>query len=180
MDISVYQALKRKIKDTDYGYLIEKWQNIKPCNDADEFFRQYAWVVINTGLKNQVAQKIYDRVLKAINEGAPIASAFGYERKTKAIENMHANRHKIFNQYMQSDNKLSFLESLPEIGKVTKYHLARNIGIDVCKPDRHLVRIASQFNTNPHDLCNKLAIESGDRIGVVDYVLWRAANLKML
>ncbi len=180
MDVSAYRKLRNRISSTEHGYLIEKWQNIEPCENAEEFFRQYAWVVINTGLKNQVAQKIYDRMLKAIDSGEPIANAYGNERKARAIEYIYQNRRDIFHLYIKSDDKLKFLEELPEIGKVTKYHLARNLGIDVCKPDRHLVRIANQFNTTPYELCEKLSVETGDRIGVVDYVLWRAANLKWL
>ena len=180
MEISLYQKLKNKISNTEHGYLIKKWQDIKPCDNEEEFFRQYAWVVINTGLKNQVAQKIYDRMLKAINEGKPIGSAYGNERKASSIEHIYQKRIEIFQKFIKADDKLKFLEGLPQIGKVTKYHLARNLGMDVCKPDRHLVRIADQFNTTPYELCNRLSLESGDRIGVVDYVLWRAANLNWL
>jgi hypothetical protein len=74
-------------------------------------------------------------------------------------------------------DKLSFFESLPWIGPITKYHLAKNFGVECCKPDRHLVRIARQYDMTPDELCRKLAEETGNSVNTVDTVLWRAANL---
>jgi hypothetical protein len=37
---------------------------------------------------------------------------------------------------------LGVLQSLPYIGPVTCYHLAKNIGLQVAKPDHHLTRLA--------------------------------------
>ena len=75
------------------------------------------------------------------------------------------------------------METLPWIGPITKYHLARNLGIDVAKPDRHLVRLAKRFgyneSTGVQQMCEELAERTRDRIGVVDVVLWRYANLKV-
>ena len=65
------------------------------------------------------------------------------------------------------------------IGPITKFHLARNIGIDCAKPDRHLVRIAERFGwkDNIQGMCVKLAAYSGWRIGTVDLILWRYCNM---
>ncbi len=73
---------------------------------------------------------------------------------------------------------VDFLKTLDFIGPITCYHLAKNIGLDVVKPDRHLVRIteATKF-ANPHDLCSLIAEMTGDKITVVDLVLWRYATL---
>ena len=48
------------------------------------------------------------------------------------------------------------------------------------KPDRHLVRIAEHYGTDCFTMCQKLSDEIGDRVGTVDYVIWRAANLKLI
>ena len=58
---------------------------------------------------------------------------------------------------------------------ITCWHLAKNYGHDCAKPDRYLTRIAGAEGT--HDLCARLAKETGDRIATVDLVIWRAANL---
>ena len=96
---------------------------------------------------------------------------------------MAANVSEIFAEYkaLRIDSRLEFLERLPWIGPITKFHLARNLGMDVCKPDRHLLRIAkAHHGTTPAALCGRLSRLSGDRIGVVDVVLWRAANLRLV
>ena len=73
---------------------------------------------------------------------------------------------------------MAWLQTLPFIVPITVYHLAKNYGFDCAKPDRHLVRIAGAEGT--HELCARLARETGDRIATVDVVIWRAANLKLV
>jgi hypothetical protein len=52
--------------------------------------------------------------------------------------------------------------------------------MDVCKPDRQLMRIAGRYRMTPEELCSTLAKKTGERIGTVDSVIWRAANLGMI
>ena len=40
--------------------------------------------------------------------------------------------------------------------KAYKFHLARNLGLDFAKPDRHLQRIAQSYNTTPQELCEHI------------------------
>ena len=82
-------------------------------------------------------------------------------------------------RYDAAVNKVAFLETMPWIGPVTKFHLAKNFGLDVVKPDRHLARIADAHHSDPHTVCAEIAEATGDRIGTVDY-LWRAAALGIL
>jgi len=80
--------------------------------------------------------------------------------------------------------KAKILEGGPEwltrfrfIGKITCFHLARNLGLDFVKPDRHLVRIADFWGYDePATMCKAIEAVTGDRIGVVDLVLWRWAE----
>ncbi len=68
----------------------------------------------------------------------------------------------------------SFIRSLPYIGPVTWRHLAKNIGLSVAKPDRHLVRLASATARESVDeLCDEIAGWLGEPVAVVDLVLWR-------
>ena len=142
---------------------------------ADNFFKQYMYVVINSGMKNQIAEDIYKR---AIINGL---TAIGHPGKRRAIQEAHTHYRHWFEELKMKDSveeKLEFLETLPWIGKITKYHLARNIGIDVAKPDRHLVRIAKHFGySDVQKMCKDISEQTGDRIGVVDVVLWRAMNM---
>ena len=59
-----------------------------------------------------------------------------------------------------------------------KYHLAKNLGLSFAKPDRHLVRIANLLRyNNVQDFCMVVSELSHDKIGVVDLVFWRFANI---
>jgi hypothetical protein len=71
-------------------------------------------------------------------------------------------------------NGLAALEALPFIGTVTKWHLAKNLGLDVAKPDRHLLRIAARFGYDDvQRMCHDICEFCGERISVADLVLWR-------
>lgn len=145
--------------------------------DATSFFFEYVFVVLNSGMKNQIAEKIYKRFLE---EGT---IAIGHPGKRKAVEKaLDGERYKRWWHHLKNvmtvSGKLNYLESLPWIGKITKYHLARNLGLDVAKPDRHLVRLADNFGyKDVQTMCEDIAERTGDRIGVVDVVLWRYMNL---
>jgi len=152
----------------------------RPSDDAEAFVLEYIWVVLNAGMREQVARGIYERILAAIKTGRPLSTVFGNRLKVAAIEKMARSYREVFAGFRAADDPLEFLERLPFIGPVTKYHLARNLGLDYVKPDRHLTRIAARYGTSPEALCRSLAGESGDRIGTVDVVLWRAANLGIL
>ena len=67
---------------------------------------------------------------------------------------------------------------MPHIGPITKFHLARNLGLDYAKPDRHLVKIALAFGySNVQAFCREASELTGDKIGLVDLVFWRFAVL---
>lgn len=143
--------------------------------DVKQFLSEYIYVVLNSGMKNQVADKIFRRYCR---RGLP---AIGHDGKRNAIAEAEKKCIEWFKELskQQSDrSKLEYLSALPFIGKITKYHLARNLGLDVAKPDRHLVKMADRFQFNDvHEMCKKISEETGDRIGTVDVILWRYCNL---
>ncbi len=68
------------------------------------------------------------------------------------------------------------MEALPFIGGITKYHLARNLGMDVVKPDIHLVRMANWYGfTDTTLFCESLGLElkTSYRLGTLDLIAWR-------
>ncbi|MCK4521400.1 MAG: hypothetical protein KAU20_02415 [Nanoarchaeota archaeon] len=180
MKLAEYNKIKKDVIDKGYIKDIQWAQNIKPPTAAAEFCIEYIHVVINSGMKNQIANEIFKRVIQAIHQGVDIARVFNHTGKVNAIKSVWIKRHKIWEEYQKTDLKLSYLQTLPYIGNITKYHLARNLGTDCCKPDRHLMRIAAKYHSTPEELCGELSEKSGDRIGVVDVVLWRAGNLKLI
>lgn len=177
MEVAEFQGLRRRVIDAGYGDEIAWQQSVTEPETADEFMWQYIWVVLSAGIKNQVARIIEQRIVEAYNNGQPIDAVFNHKGKVKAINRMIANHNDIFHDYLEAENRLEFLKSLPYIGDITKYHLAKNLGEDVAKPDRHLIRIAGSYNMTPTQLCQKLSTETGYRVATVDLIIWRAANL---
>ena len=60
----------------------------------------------------------------------------------------------------------------------TSLHLAKNLGLNVVKPDRHLVRISSALGyQSPDDMCQQLSTVLGEKVCVIDIVFWRFATI---
>jgi len=178
-----YLSLKARLAELGYGKEAEWARDVRLCGDADTFATEAVWVIISAGMKNQVAENIFRNVMSYLKENRSPSLVFRHRGKVRAIQQIWQNREHLYASFRvtMSDNaKLAFLETLPWIGGITKFHLARNLGLDVCKPDRHLVRVAQSYFTTPKELCTRLAVETGDRVGVVDVVLWRAANLGII
>lgn len=177
MKLKTYKDLRQCVVDAGYGSEIEWSENLKPCQDETDFAREYVWVVLNSGMKNQVARIIMNKVWPALEAGHSASSVFGHAGKCAGIDKVYEDRAKIFSEYVIANDKLAFLEALPWIGPITKYHLAKNLGMDVAKPDRWLQRVADEAGETVESLCNRLSVVTGDRISTVDYVIWRACNL---
>lgn len=137
------------------------------------FLMEYAFVVISSGMKNQVARRIFSKFNKNLDP-----QVIGHPGKRGAITLAMKEHHEWLTQLRAASDKVSYLETLPWIGGITKYHLGRNLGLDLVKPDRHLVRLAAKFEyPDPAAMCQVIADETGERVGVIDVVLWRYSNL---
>jgi hypothetical protein len=155
-------------------------RNIKPCNNPALFAHEAVWVILNSGMKNQISKIIWDRILEAWGVGKTTSTAFGHNGKVKAIDYIMANQITLFNEYESATNKIEWLKGLPWIGEITCWHLAKNLGHDVVKPDRHLVRVAGSYNTTPDDLCGQISNMTGERKHTIDLIIWRACNLGII
>ncbi|CAE6822207.1 hypothetical protein R70006_06255 [Paraburkholderia domus] len=180
METSDYLDIRKTITELGYGGDIEWAQNVQGPDNAVDFAREHAFIVCNSGMKAQVARGIFNKIIDAIDAGQHPSSVFGHKGKAQAIWDVWCKRDDWYRRYTESTDKVAFLETMPWVGSITKWHLAKNFGIDAVKPDRHLVRVADRYKTTPDELCEKLALATGDRIGTVDYVIWRACNLGLI
>jgi hypothetical protein len=121
-----------------------------------------------------VAEPIYRRCMDALAAGTSATDVFGHPGKAAAIDRIWAEREQLFAGYLAADDQLAFLAGLPWIGAVTRYHLAKNLGADVAKPDVHMERLAQRDRTTTHGLCRRLSRQTGYRIATIDTLLWRA------
>ncbi|TCU34078.1 hypothetical protein [Rhizobium azibense] len=149
-------------------------ENIKPPESAEDFAFEAIFVICNSGMKNTIARRIYDRVAEQISIGKPVREVFGHPGKAAAIETIWLNRADLFARYFTAADKVEFCASLPWIGGITKFHLAKNFGADVAKPDVHLQRLAEREGVTAQLLCERLAEATGYRAATVDVLLWRA------
>lgn len=134
------------------------------------------FVICNSGMKNTVARGIYQRVRTALEAGKSARSAFGHPGKAAAIDAIWAGRRDSHQRLLECppERRLEFLAGTPWIGEITKYHLAKNFGLPVAKPDVHLQRLADREGCTAQALCERLAAEVGLGVAAVDTVLWRA------
>lgn len=173
-----YVELRGRLCDLGYGSEIEWSRTVPKVSDPLAFWCEYAWVVLNSGMRAQVAVGIWARVRPCVLAGESAGKVFGHKGKAAGIDHVFAHRDRLLAEYLAAENKIEWLRELPWVGDITKWHLAKNFGHDCAKPDRHLVRIAGAEGVN--ELCVRLSRQTGDRVATVDLVIWRAANLGLL
>ena len=180
MEREKFIQLASELSMRGYGDELDWQRYLQPCEDANTFWLEACWVILNSGMKEQIARKIWDKIKDSWRNGGKAHDVFGHKGKSDAIEYIRENRMELFKQYQQVEDKLTFLQTLPFIGSITKYHLAKNLGVDCVKPDRHLVRVAAAYDMTPDELCEKLSKETGEKKCVIDIIIWRACNLGLL
>lgn len=173
------------------------WQDDQRIDAVSEsvFLREAAWVILSAGMRESVVRDRFGQVTTAFLkwESAEVIArrrrqcirralaVFNHPGKIGAISEVAVLLAEVgfdaFRDRLRSDG-LRELQQLPFIGPITRYHLAKNLGLDVVKPDRHLVRMAQAAGfTDPEAMCRVIAEVTGDRLATVDVVLWRFATL---
>jgi hypothetical protein len=169
-DFNLVRAYLADVAEDD----IEWAQALQPPSDPAQFAVEAIFVICNSGMKNTVARKIFQRCCDALADGRPVLEVFGHVGKAAAIETIWRDRAQLLAGYLDAGDQLAFLETLPWIGGITKYHLAKNFGLQLAKPDVHLQRLADREGCTAQALCERLAGELGLSVAAVDTVLWRA------
>lgn len=195
--VEVFRKAEQFVRRNGFASEIDWCDNRPSFADIDErrFLTEYAWVVFNSGMRNKVIEDKWVSLTSAFQLFIPfMVSRFSEQVREKALA-IFGNHKKVdaviktakkivqegFEKSMREQIKekpLEYLETFPFIGPVTKYHLARNLGFDFIKPDRHLVRLASKFNMSPFELCQQIHDKTGRRLGTIDVILWRYCEQK--
>jgi hypothetical protein len=182
--------------DPDAREIIEWSEAIWPPPSAEDLAREIAYIILCAGRSAQAARTIHRRVMAAVESGRPAVEGFGYKAKAAAIDDAWRRREALYgemNELLRAEDEAAFVawcQGIPFIGDDTKWQLAKNIGMDVCKPDIWLCRLAG-YPDKPRRpvrerfaacmaLCRQLSRASGDRIATVDSVLWLACNKRLL
>jgi len=180
------------------GYLAEiAWQQSRDIEAVTEteFLTQFAWVVLAAGFRDAVVRQKFPGILSAFKDFSSARAIMHQELECrKAALAAFGNRRKIDSilvaaQRVAKDGfdvikarltngDVPYLQTFPFMGPATSYHLAKNLGMDVVKPDRHLLRITHATGyDSPERMCRDIGTFVGERLSVVDLVLWRYATL---
>lgn len=175
-----FRQLERALHDAGYAEDYNWSETLGPPADADRFATAAVYVICNSGMHYRVAQDIFVRCMASLRRRGSVRRVFGHPGKAKAIGSIWREREQLFAAYQSADDKVEFCQSLPWIGPVTSHHLAKDLGVDVAKPDVHLARLARRDKTSVARLCTKLAKQTGYRLATIDTVLWRACATGIL
>lgn len=186
-----YVAAKRVVAERGFAHEIA-WQlgvAQEPLT-VSRFVREAAWVVLSAGMSEVVLRGLFDRLASCMCNFDPdrivlhraairarALTIFRHTGKIDAILEISDRARRLGLEGIQCSfftHPESFLRSLPYVGPVSWRHLAKNLGMQIAKPDRHLVRIAQSTERPSVDtLCEEIAAWVGDPVSVVDLVLWR-------
>lgn len=183
----------------DEGYSNEiQWQDELRFENITEsnFLKELSWVILTSGMKTRVVSNCFHEIsdcfynwasARKISSNSEVClnralHYFNHEQKIMAIINAAETISKTgftkIKQVIERD-PINTLRMFKFIGPVTVFHLAKNLGIPTAKPDRHLQRIAHlEGYDDVQELCHHIAEMSGDKIQVVDLVLWRYATIE--
>lgn len=190
-----YLTAKRDVVDAGYAYEIQWQVRVKDVElTAQRFAEEAAWVVLSTGMSAAVVKRLFPSIRRAFRS-FDTQDVVHYEPEVRADAlRTFRNKSKVDGiiEIVKVANRLGsgalrhelnsaprqFLLGLPWIGPVTWLHLAKNLGVPVAKPDRHLSRIAACVGRpSVQDLCEDIGMWLGEPVAVVDVVLWRWATL---
>lgn len=183
----------------DEGYSDEiQWQNELHFENIDEstFLKELGWVILTSGMKTEVISNRFCKISECFcnwvsareivrNSESCLSRAlriFNHKMKITAIISAAEKIAKIGFaklKHVIENDPVNTLRMFKFIGPVTAFHLAKNIGISIAKPDRHLQRIAHlEGYDDVQKFCRDIAEMSGDKIQVIDVVLWRYATIE--
>ena len=176
------------------GFQVEiEWQRQIEFEDFCEtdLLREAAWVILCCGFREKVVRRVFDYIslcfcdwesASAILEADPACrvsamSSFSHVAKLNAIVGMARHIQTKGFQAIKAAvlaDPLAELRRLPYIGPTTVWHLAKNLGLDVAKPDRHLARISARFGFGDANcFCTELARVTGQPRKAIDLIVWR-------
>ena len=162
----------------------ETFKNLR----SKRFLSDYCWVVYASGFKVSTIEAIFPDLKAAFKDFEleemakmksikPVLAIFNNERKASSFlegsKVIAKEGFSVFKKRLQNSG-INMLEELPGIGAITKFHLAKNIGLaDEAKPDVWLVRAADACSSTVDELVAFLSEKYAMSRHAVDVILWR-------
>lgn len=187
-----YLDIKRHVINKGFAWEVD-WQENQCIKSIDEseFYREAAWVILSSGLSVRSVTSVFNKISSAflnwedsekiVNQGDNCINQalkhFNHKGKISAILSIIQQVNKIgFEVFRLNliENGVGYIQQFSFFGPATSFHLAKNIGMNVVKPDRHLLRLAEALNfPTPDILCRVIANLIDEKVSVIDVVLWR-------
>ncbi len=195
--VPFYENTKAFVVASGYGHEISGQMAGCPLDFSEsDLLREAAWVILCSGFRESVVRKRFDYISLCFcdwisaaeivrNESNCVATAYGAFKNARKLGAIIDLAKRLVEEGVDRINKkagrspVMCFSELPYIGPVTAYHLAKNLGFDVAKNDRHLRRLSAALGVSgAQDLCEAIALRTGERVAVVDSVLWRFMTLR--
>ena len=192
--LDFYRAAREYL--TNEGFAGEiSWQGSMRFDAFSEsdLLREAAWVILCTGYKESILRRKFNYISLCFCDWESASTIMMHEHQCRSAALAGFNNPRKIDAILRIascvsvrsftnvkseivSDPLTRLREFPYIGPVTAWHLAKNLGYDDAKPDRHLCRISETFGySRPMDLCADISEVTGDSKNVVDLVLWRYA-----
>lgn len=195
--VAAYYVAKDIVLGAGFGQEVE-WQASLCFDDVTEsdFLREHAWVALSVGMHECIIRRRFQAVSRCFCNWESAEAIVMQEEACCRLALRHFNNQRKIEGIIETArivNSVGFksfkdairlkplqvLQSLPFVGPVTCYHLAKNIGLLFAKPDRHVVRLANSAGySDVQQFCKDISEHTGDSVPVVDIVLWRFATIE--
>ncbi|MDR1498879.1 MAG: hypothetical protein LBS34_01140 [Rickettsiales bacterium] len=173
----------------------------------EEFAFECFYVICVAGFRQDCAKTICNKIVDFAGnnpnfEVNDLLAMYKNTMKVKAMKNIwdfRAEYQAKFYSLGSDHDQVEFLATLPHIGNITKHHLARNLGLNFVKYDIWIQRLGvalcgsrdyvgkinnkklePQIKIFCDTMFNNLASITGEKIGFIDVVLWKACQKKIL
>lgn len=190
----IYLGAKREVLHSRHACEVVNSPDPNGLSEST-LLREFAWVVLSSGMAEYVIRSKFPAITRSFfswksaeliakNSADCLAAGLHHFRhlpKLSAIvrcaEIVVDKKFPPLREAILAD-PYGTLSQLPFIGPATLHHLAKNLGFDTSKPDRHLKRMAAATGLEDvSHLCQLIAVFVGDDVRKVDSVLWRYATI---
>jgi hypothetical protein len=160
-----------------------------------DLLREIAWVILCSGFRERIVRRLFWKIslcffdwssAAAIKSNAAICittalDVFRSKSKITAIAESAtlieaSGFESVYRDIITSP--ICALQRFPFIGEITAFHLAKNLGFDCPKPDRHLQRLSIQHGyKSVQEFCAAISNASGHSVRNIDTLLWRISEM---
>ena len=170
----LFARIEAAVRKAGYSNAIEHSEKAAAPTTGKQLAAAAIYVICNSGMSNRTALMIFKRCMGALKAGLSARTVYGHPGKAAAIDDVWRRRRSLLRDFKATADVIEFCAKVPWVGPITKFHLAKNLGVDVAKPDVHLNRLAKLESLSAQELCERLALETGYRAATIDLILWRA------